>query len=231
MSFHSRKNSVEAKINDKFNVIVMGNGEQYEKLLINSFPILLDNSNIRHKYISRFDLQIKERISFPKDFNYIYYPEILDKLVNIDILILTYNMVDKLSFEFLRKFYYLYFTKMDEEDKPKNVIIIETDYSSNDEIIYEEKVDQEGAKKLATLFNARFCDWECDVEQINLVLSECLKKLLEIYNYTDDYSSFKGRELSKEINSYILIYGDKSTQTTFLDLLLKSCNFIHKKNK
>ena len=69
---------------------------------------------------------------------------------------------------------------MDEEDKPKNVIIIETVNSSNKEILKEEKVNQESAKKLSELFNAHFCDLECDEEKLYEVLNQCLKKLLEV---------------------------------------------------
>ena len=224
---NNHRNSIaERKIKDKFNVLVMGSGDNQEKLLLESFPILLDNSKIRHKYLNRFDFLIKERITFPKNFLNADCLELTDHLVNIDILILTYNMADKLSFEFLKKFYYLYFTKMEKQDKPKNVIIIETDYSSN-----EEKVDPEYAKKLANLFNGYFCDWNCDEEQLNQVLSKCLKNLLEAYNYIDDYSSFKYKELNKEINSYILVYGDKSSQNTFIDILLKSYDFNYTKIK
>ena len=222
MSIHSINNSGIEKKNERFNIVAMGSGDQYEKLILNAFPILLENFNIRKKYLNRFDLSIRERISFPEDFLNVYYPRILDKLINIDILILTYNISDNLSFECLKKFYYLYFTKMDEEDKPKNVIIIETDNSSNEELFKEEKLNQESAKKLSDLFNAHFCDSECDEEKLYQVLNQCLKKLLEVYNYTDDYSTFKYKDIKKEIHSYILIYGDKSSQTEFLDILLKS---------
>ena len=62
----------------------MGSGKQYEKLILSAFPILLENSNIRKKYLNRFDLSIRERIPFPEDFLNVYYRRILDKLINID---------------------------------------------------------------------------------------------------------------------------------------------------
>ena len=233
MSFYSRKTSAsESKIKDKFNVIIIGSINKDEKLFLNSFPMKIPNSNIRAKYLNRFELSIREAITFPEDFSIAYYPEILDKLKNIDILILNYNINDKLSFKYLQKFYHLYFTKMEDTDKPKNVIILESKFSKDEDIINEEKVDRESSKKLTALFNGHFCDYDCDEEKLNQVLSECLKNILESYNYLDDYSSFKYKDLSKEINSYIIVFGDKSIQNTFLDMLLKSTNiFKYKKIK
>ena len=116
---------------------------------------------------------------------------------------------------------------MEKADKPKNVILLERDYSSNEEIVNKENVNQGLAKKLATLFNGHFCDWESDEDKLNKVLIECLKNLLEAINYKEDYSSFRYKDLNKEINSYILIYTDKSLQNKFMDLLLKTKYFFN----
>ena len=220
------------KKNDKFDVVILGNLDKSEKLFSYTFPILLNDSNDRHKYLNRYDLWIREKISFPKDFIYIYNPEFLDNLMNIDILILTYNFANKLSFEYLKTFYYLYYKKLDYSSKPKNIIIIERDYTQNDEMNYEEKVDSKEGEKLANLFNGYFCDVGTDEEKLTEILNECLNKLLKINNYVDDYSSFKYKELNKEVNSFILIYGDKNSQQKFLYILLQSkCNFNYKKIK
>ena len=227
-----KENSNEDKLQNNFNVVIMGNYDKQEKIFSNTFPVLLNNSSIKHKYINRYILSIRERHIFPKDFLNIYHPEIIDKFMKIDILILTFNKSDKISFEYLKTFYHLYYTKLEETDKPKNIIIMERDYTEKGKSNNEEKVDSNSIKEITNLFNSYFCDYKADEEKLNQVLNECLKNLLKQYNYIDDYSSFKYKDLNKIIDSYILIYGDKSSQDTFLDILLKSdCNFQYKKIK
>ena len=159
----------------------------------------------------------------------------MDKLNNIDILILVYTATDLLSFEYLKTFYYLYYLKFEENDRPKNIILIERDYTynnNNEEINYGEKVNVSSAKELAELFNAYFCDYSTDENDLNEIFLKCLEKLIKIYNITDDYSSFKYKESNQEVNSFILIYGDEESQNKFLQLLLKSeSNFNYKKIK
>ena len=99
----SEKSSL--KKNDKFDVVILGNIDKKDNLFEKTFPIILNTSGIRHKYLNRFDLSIREIISFPKDFINSYNLEFLDNFMNIDILILTYNFTNKLSFEYLRNFY------------------------------------------------------------------------------------------------------------------------------
>ena len=144
-----------------------------------------------------FNLSLRERHLFPKDFLTIFHPEIIDKFTKIDILILTFNKSDKLSFEYLKTFYYLYYTQLEEMDKPKNIIIIERDYTEKGKNNSEEKVDSNSIKELIKLFNAYFCDYKADEEKLIQVLNECLKNLLKQYNYIDDYSSFKFKELNR----------------------------------
>ena len=227
-----KENSNEDKLQNNFNVVIMGNYDKQEKIFSNTFPVLLNNSSIKHKYINRYILSIRERHIFPKDFLNIYHPEIIDKFMKIDILILTFNKSDKISFEYLKTFYHLYYTKLEETDKPKNIIIMERDYTEKGKSNNEEKVDSNSIKEITNLFNSYFCDYKADEEKLTQVLNECLNNLLQQYNYIDDYSSFKYKELNKEIDSYVLVYGDKSSQNTFVDILLKSeCNFQYKKIK
>ena len=231
----SRNNSfTSVKKDDTFDIIIMGNYEKQETLFLKSFPVTYESSNIKHKYINRYDFSFRERIKFDKDFKNTYSPELLDKLNNIDILILVYTATDILSFEYLKTFYYLYYLKFEEKDRPKNIILIERDYTynNNEEITYEEKVNVSSAKELAKLFDAYFCDYSTDENDLNEIFLKCLEKLIKIYNITDDYSSFKYKESNQEVNCFILIHGEKKLQDKFLQLLLKSeSNFNYKKIK
>ena len=223
---------IDKKMEDNFNVVIIGNYNKEDNIFSNSFPVTLENSRIKSKYINRFMLSLREKHSFPKDFLTTFHPEIIDKFLKIDILILTYNKTDKLSLEYLKTFYYLYYTKLDEEDIPKNIIIMERYYETSEDNNSKEIVDSNSVEEIKKLFNAYFCDYETDEEKLTQVLSKCLENLLKEYNYIDDYSSFKYKELNKEIDSYILIYGDKSSQNTFLNILLNSeCHFQYKKIK
>ena len=226
----SRKGSIIEK-NDIFNVKIIGYNDNDETLFSKTFPILLDDSNIRHKYLKRFDLCLRETIIIPKNFINIYHPEILDKINSIDILILTYNLEDKLSFEYLKTFYYLYYLKLEENDRPKNIIIIERDYFEMFSNILNQKIDTNSGKELAVKFNGHFCDCKTDEEKLTIVLSECVDKLLKIKNYKIDYSFFKYKELNKQIDCNISVYGDKISQETFLKILLESkLNYRNIKN-
>ena len=233
----SRSNSLSSvKKDETFDIVIMGNYEKQETLFLNLFPVTYKYSNIKHKCLGRYIFSFREIIKFDKDFNNTYIPEIMDKLNNIDILILVYTATDLLSFEYLKTFYYLYYLKFEENDKPKNIILIERDYTynnnNNEEINYGEKVNVSSAKELAELFNAYFCDYSTDENDLNEIFLKCLEKLIKIYNITDDYSSFKYKESNQEVNSFILIYGDEESQNKFLQLLLKSeSNFNYKKIK
>ena len=227
---NSRNDLKESKKNE-FDVVILGNYDRQEKIFSKTFPILLNDSNIKHKYLNRYNLSIRERIIFPKDFLDIFHPEILDSFHNVDILILIYNKEDKLSFDYLKTFYYLYFTKLEDKDKPKQLILLERNYILKEKTNVE-KVDPFSVEQLKNLFNAYFCNYNDDEEKLTQILSKCLDNILKINNYIDDYTTFKFKELNKEINIYILIYGDKLSQNTFLDMLIKSkSNFVYKKIK
>ena len=218
---HSRKSSLTER-NDIFNVKIIGYNDNDEALFSKTFPILLDDSKMKHKYLKRFDLSLRETIIIPKNFANIYHPEILDKINSIDILILTYNLEDNLSFEYLKTFYYLYYVKLEENDRPKNIIVIERDYIEMFPNNISQKVDSNSGKELAQKFNGYFCDYETDEEKLTIVLSECVDKLLKINNYKFDYSFFKYKQLNKRIDCNISVYGDKISQETFLRILLES---------
>ena len=177
----SKKNSLSEKVNGKFEVVIMSNIDKLQTNLFNIFPLSSKNSN-NYKYLNRYILSIRENIRFPKDFTTQYHPEIIDKLKQIDVLLLSYNISDKLSFENIRTFYYLYYSKIEEEDKPKNIIILERDYAIKEDINFEGSLETASAENLAKLFNGYFCSFEDDLEKINRIFNECLKNLLIIYN-------------------------------------------------
>ena len=56
-----RKESIEEK-KDTFDVVIIGSFDRQETLFSKAFPILLNNSNIMHKYLNNFDLSLRERI-------------------------------------------------------------------------------------------------------------------------------------------------------------------------
>ena len=216
-----RKEYIEEK-KDTFDVVIIGSFDRQETLFSKAFPILLNNSNIMHKYLNNFDLSLRERIILPKDFIKNFHPDILDKLGNIDILILTYNIKENITLEYLKTFYYLYYQKLEENDRPKTIIIIERDYIPKDGVTEVETVNENAGKELANLFNGHFCDHEADELKLTMVLKECVDQLIKIYNYNIDYIYFKYKELDKEINCLIFLYGDKQSQDIIIKKLLES---------
>ena len=220
--FNSQNDLSLIQNNNIFDVIILGKYEKDEKLISKVFPAILNDSKLKHKFINGFDLYIKAHIDFPKDFMNIYYPELMDKIMKTDILILVYNLSDKLSFEYLKRFYYLYYKEFDEIDKPKSIIILEREISNNDEMNFEEKVDIKSVEEITNLYSGYFCDIETNEESLNKKLFECLNKLLKMYNYNDDYTIFKYKNLDNEIKIYISIFGSKEIQKLFLDKFLNA---------
>ena len=94
-----RNSKLQSLKNSNFNAIILGKYDKNEKLFSKTFPVILNESNTRHKYINRYDLCIKEHILFPKDFLNVFHPEIMDLLLKIDILILIYDKSNKISFD------------------------------------------------------------------------------------------------------------------------------------
>ena len=169
------KDSLKQKRDGKLDVVIIGDYDKKEKLFIKTFPLLKNNK--KHKYLNRFDLFIREEIQYPKEFLIQNVPELNDKMADIDILILTYNTSNKISFEFLKKFYYLYYNKLEEKDKPKNIIIIEFDYTSKDSAI---KIDSNDSQQIKTLFKGYFYNNKDSDEKLTDILKECLKNLINI---------------------------------------------------
>ena len=178
---------LEEKKIGKFNIIILGKKDDDNQNLFSEIFPIFENKN-RHKYLSKFDLCLKEEIFFPQDFLNIYSPKIIDKLLNIDILILTYNEANQTSFEYLKRFYYLYYNKLEENDKPKNIIIIEFNYISsnlyNEEItIAPDNVDRNSrnsVENLKNLFNGYFYSTHENEEKLNRILKECVNNLKKI---------------------------------------------------
>ena len=227
-----RNSKLQSLKNCKFNVIILGKYDKNEKLFSKTFPVILNESNTRHKYINRYDLCIKEHILFPKDFLNVFHPEIMDLLLKIDILILIYDKSNKISFDYLKTFYYLYYKKFEEIDKPKNIILIERNYAQGNGENNIDIIDVNEAIEFSKLLSSTFCDLNTDEELLNKILVECVDKLIAIYNYNDDYSQYKLKIFKNEINCYLLLFGDNESQNLFLKEFLKSnCEFKYKKIK
>ena len=155
----------------------------------------------------------------------------MDKMKNIDILILIYDKSNKLSFESLKRFYYIYYKKFEEKDKPKNIIVIKfnsisKDINNNDN---DALLITNDSQQIKNLFGNQFYSCEDNEEKLDEILKHCINNLNNLYNYTEDYRLFKYIKLDEEINIVILIYGEKNLQKLFLKLLLElKCNFKHK---
>ena len=215
-----RKTSSREKAIDKFDVIILGDYDENEQLFKKTFPL-------SHKFINRFELSLREEIKFPKDFIYTYNPEIMDKLINNDILILSYKASNKLSFEFIKKFYYLYYSKFEEKDKPKTIVIIEFDYTTQG---YDEKI--ESPNEIQKLFNAYFYSNKDSEEKLIEIFQKCIVDLKKIYNFEENFSYYEDVQLveNKYLDIFILIYGNKELLNLFLKILFESkCNFKYQK--
>ena len=227
-----RNSKLQALKINKFNVIILGKYDKNEKLFSKTFPVILNESNTRHKYVNRYDLCIKDHILFPKDFLNVFHPELMDILLKIDILILIYDKSNKISFDYLKTFYYLYYQKFEEIDKPKNIILIERNYAQGNGENDIDIVDVNEAINFSKLLSSTFCDLNTDEELLNKILVECVDKLIVINNYNDDYSQYKLKIFKNEINCYLLIFGDNDSQNLFLkEFLLSNCEFKYKRIK
>ena len=222
------ENSSKNGINEGLDVVIIGNFDIKGDLFSNIFPLILNHSKYKHKYVNRFDLCLREEINIPNNFINVYYPEINDKLKNIDILVLTYNLSSNTSIENLKRFYYFYYNKLEEKDKPKGIIIIEFNYFQKEEIFSFEKNDINNADQFKKLFKGYFCQFEDDEEKLNEAFSKCVIDLKQKYNFNEDYIFFK-KKLKNEIKFMIVIQGDKELQDIFMKILLESCNFNYTK--
>ena len=214
------KDLSEKKRNGQFDIVIIGDYDENEKLFSNTFPIL--KNNLRHKYLNRFDLCIREEIKYPKEFAIKYYPEFMDKMANIDILILTYNASNKLTFELLQKFYYIYYNKLEERDKAKIIIIVEFDNPSKYKLNNDIKIDSNDSQIIRNLFNANFFVYKDSKEKLADVLKKCLKKLIEIYDFQSQHKYFYNIDSDNDINIVFLVYGNEKLLNLFIKMLLNS---------
>ena len=221
--------SLRIKRNNQIEIVFLSDNNDNEEYISILFPIILNNN--RHKYLNRYDFFLKESMIYPNNFRNIYYPEFIDKLKSIEILIISYNIQNKLSLEYLKTFYYLYYNKLEENDKPKNIIILEFDYCPNEKII---NIGRNNIIKepddLVTLFNGIYCKYEYNEEEFKEILKKCLKKK-EKDNLFNDYRKFKNVLLNEVIYFSISLFGNDDLQNYFIKLLLfeSKCNFNYEK--
>ena len=223
---NEKQNSLIEKRFDKYDVVIIGD---FIFEAENFFSKLFSESlnNYKYKFINNVGLRMREEVKFPKDFINVYYPEILDKIINIDILFLTIDSSNKSSIELLTKFYYLYYNKLEKNDKPKNIIIIEF-YSNSKDI--PNKQSDSNLERLKSLFNGYFYNYEDNEEKLNKLLYKCILNIGYSRNVKENISYIKQNEFIKEINDTVSIYGEKKLQNAFLKILLESkCNFKNKK--
>ena len=92
------------KKSGKFDVVIIGT---LDNSLTKIFSVTINDPNIKHKYINSYDFCLREQFLFPQSFRNTFHPEILDKLMKIDVLILAYENTDFSSRENLKTFYHL----------------------------------------------------------------------------------------------------------------------------
>ena len=221
--------SKERKFTEFDVVILCEPNNEVVKFFSKIFPKIINN--FKYKFINKYGLCRREEIYFPKNFINDFFPEIIDKMRNIDILILAYTTSNKSSFDLLKRFYYIFYNKLEEKDKPKNIIIIElnskTKGEENNDNTY---LNKNNFERLKSLFNCHFYNNFDNEENLNEILKRCVENLKYLYNFKDDYNYFKYIELEKEININISIYGKKELQNLFINIILESkCNFEYKK--
>ena len=225
---------LERKKIGKFDVLIFG---PTANLFTKEFEVL-DNPEVKHKYINCYDLRLRDQIEFPSDFNYIYHPEIMDKLMNIDILILSYELGNFLSIDNIVTFFNLYFKNLEESERPIGVIIFET---KNDESkIFEKKNENENGslknkinelKKYSELYGCLICNFNKNEEIFDDILIKCINKLKKVYN-NESYDLFRSKinDQSNKFKCQLSIYGNRDIQNLFTKYLLKlKCNSDYKK--
>jgi len=224
----------ERKKIGKFDVLIFG---PTDNLFTKEF-IALDNPEVRHKYINCYDLRLREQIKFPSDFNYIYHPEIMDKLMNVDILILSYIAGDFLSLESIITFFNLYFKKLEENERPICVIIFETKNDENQifenennyiNLTLKNKINE--LRKYSELFGCLICGFNTNEEKFDAIIIKCINKLQKVYN-NESYDLFKSKinDASNKFKCQLSIYGNRDIQIIFIKNLLKlKCNSDYKK--
>ena len=186
-----KHNSLIEKRFDKYDAVIIGDFNfESEKFFSKLFSESLNN--YKYKFINNVGLRMREEVKFPKDFINIYYPEILDKIINVDILFLTIEVLNKSSIELLTKFYYLYYNKLEKNDKPKNIIIIEFDNNSKD---ISNRQSDCNLDRLKSLFNGYFFNYEDNEEKMNKLLNKCILNIGYSLNVKENDCYIKPNEL------------------------------------
>ena len=219
------KNASNEIIVDKFDVVILGDYEENEQLFAKAFPF-------KHKFINRFDLVLRDKIKFPKDFMNFEYPEIIDKIINLDILIITYSLSNKLSIDYLKKFYYLYYNKFEEKDKPKKIIMIEFGCNSISKNEDYENTETSPLDEIQKLYNGYHYYHKDSEEKLLEIFQKCVLDLKLIYGFCENYRYYDDIKIveNNKVDIFILLYGNKEIENTFLQMLLESkCNFQHNK--
>lgn len=228
---------LERKRIGKFDVLIFGPNDN---LFTKEFGVF-DNPEVKHKYINCYDLRLREQIEFPPDFSKIYHPEIMDKLMNIDILILSFKIGDFLSINNIVTFFNLYLKKLEESQRPIGIIIFETkneeskvsenkDENNDNNRFLENKINE--LKQYTELFGCIICGYNTKEEMFDDILIKCIKKLKVIYN-NESYDLFRSKiNDQSKFKCQISIYGDRDIQNLFIKYLLKlKCNSDYKKIK
>ena len=219
------KNASNDIIVDKFDVVILGDYEENEELFAKIF-------RFKHKFINRFDLVLREKIKFPNDFMNFEHPEIIDKIINSDILIITYSLSNKLSIDYLKRFYYLYYNKFEEKDKPKKIIMIEFGNNSISKNEGYENNEASPLDEIQKLFNGYHYYYKDSEDKLLEIFQKCVLDLKVIYGFSENYTYYDDIKIdeNKSINIFILLYGNKELENTFLQNLLQSkCNFEYQK--
>jgi len=226
---------LERKKIGKFDVLIFG---PTDNLFTKEFEVL-DNPEVKHKYINCYDLRLRDQIEFPSDFNYFFHPEIMDKLKNIDILILSYDIGNFLSIDNIVTFFNLYFTNLEESERPIGVIIFEV--KNNESKIFEKKNEknEDGflknkineLNKYTELYGCLICDFNTNEEIFEDILIKCINKLKKAYN-NESYDLFRSKinDKSNKCKCQLSIYGNRDIQDLFIKNLLKlKCNSDYRK--
>ena len=215
---------LERKKIGKFDVLIFS---PTDNLFTKEF-VVFDNPEVKHKYINSYDLRLREQIEFPSDFNYIYHPEIMDKLMNIDILILSYEVGNFLSKDNIVTFFNLYFKKLEENERPIGVIIFEVNNDESKGI----SNNKNELQKYTELYGCLICGYNTNQEFFDDILIKCINKLKKVYN-NESYDLFRPKinDKSNTFKCQLSIYGNRDIQNLFIKNLLKlKCNSDYKKN-
>jgi hypothetical protein len=141
--------------------------------------------------------------------------------MKIDVLILAYENTDFSSLENLKTIYHLYYKKLDENNKPINIIILERNTTNSSGNKNKNKVDINGGKKMAELYNGLFCDCNINQEFFENIFVKCINNLKGIYD-TENYNLFsyelkQGNDINMNMNYNLTICGNNECKNLFIE--------------